>query len=174
MVTGRNARLWVALAALAVLPGCFALDEEPALRDEVAQWVFLAQTRGFTSRRTCTAASFDVISDQLRVTGGPVRVTSVREGVQALKAGRAVAFDLPGRSPAEISEEVSSLDLPQGLGLISSVVGPSRSCIAKVFATDLHRVLMSPDTLMVYDPGGNAVLFLYRPMPVVFFLRGNV
>ncbi len=170
----KRSGLCLALGLLALLPGCFSLDEEDSVRGQLAEWVFLAQTREFTSRPTCTAARFEVISDQLRSTGGPRRVTTVREALPLLKAGRAVAFDLPGVSPAQVSEQLSSLDLPQGLGLISAVIGPSRACMEDVFAADLHAVLMSPDTLMIYDPGGNAVLLLYRPMPIAFFVRGNV
>ncbi len=166
---------WLAGACgLALLAGCLPLDREEAVRREVGRFVFLAQTRDFRSTATCTAASFEVISDQLRTTGGPVRVSSVRDALPRLQKGQAVAFEIPGASPNAISEALMSLSLPTGLGLVSAVVGPARGCMSEVFRMDVAMVLASPDTVLVYDPGRDAALLLYRPLPIAFFLRGTV
>lgn len=160
--------------ALVVLTGCLPLDREEDLRREVGRLVFLAQTRDFRSTSTCTAASFEVISDQFRTTGGAYHVSSVRDALPRLQKGEAVAFDIPGASPNAISEQLMSLSLPVGLGLVSAVVGPARGCMSEVFKSDVAAILASPDTTLVYDPGSDAALLLYRPLPVAFFLRGNV
>lgn len=163
-----------ACLALLLSAGCLPLDREEAVRQEVARLVFLAQTRDFRSTATCTAASFEVISDQLRRSGGAARVTTVQDALPRLQKGQAVAFDMPGVSPNAISEQLMSLSLPIGLGLVSAVVGPARGCMSEVFKADLAAILASPDTTLVYDPGHDAALLLYRPLPIAFFLRGNV
>lgn len=155
------------------LAGCFRLDTEEEVRSLIRDWVFLAQTRSFTSRPTCTAAIFDTISGSLR--SGPVRsVTDLRAGVRLLDEGRTVAFEVPGLTPNMVSEGLMSIDLAGGLGLVSSFVGPSRACMSDQFQQDVWMALMSPDTVLVYDPGQDALLLLHRPSQIAFFLRGNV
>jgi hypothetical protein len=159
--------------ALLVLGGCFALDREDEVRAQVGDWVFLAQTRRFVSKPTCTVAIFDVVSEAVR-SRRVTTVSSLREGLRKVGQGRTVAFDLPGQSPNAISEGLMSLDLSEGLGLLSSFVGPSRSCMDDAYKADVYRALMSPETLTVYDPGSNALLLLHRPTQILFFMRGNV
>lgn len=162
------------LVMLASLAGCLRLDTEEEVRSLLKTWVFLAQTRDFTSRSTCTAAIFDTVSPSLRSTG-PVRVaTDLRSGLRMVEQGQAVAFDVPGLSPNDVSEQVTSISLSGGLGLISSFVGPSRSCMDDQFQADVYLALMSPETLMIYDPARNALFLLHRPSQIGFFLRGNV
>lgn len=165
----------MALLALAtLLAGCFRLDTEAGVRAQIKTWVFLAQTRSFTSRGTCTAAIFDTISGELRGSGPVRRVNDLHTGQKLLAEGRAVAFELPGLTPNMVSEALMSVNLSEGLGLVSSFVGPSMKCMSEAFQADVYLALMSPDTVMIYDPGSNAVLLLHRPSQIAFFLRGNV
>lgn len=163
------------LVLLAIsLPGCLRLDTEDEVRAQIAEWVFLAQTRHFTSRPTCTAAIFDTISGALRSTG-PVRpVMDLRSGQGLLADGRTVAFELPGLTPNMVSEALMSVNLYEGMGLVSSFVGPSRACMTDSYQADVYMALMSPDTVMIYDPGSNALVLLHRPSQIAFFMRGNV
>lgn len=162
------------IALLGALAGCGPLDREEELRAQLGTWVFLAQTRSFASRATCTAAIFDTVSGELRTTGPVRRVTDLRAGQRALEAGQAVAFEVPGMTPNSVSEGLMSIDLSGGLGLVSSFTGPARACMTEAFRRDVYLALMSEETVMVYDPGGNALLLLHRPSQIAFFLRGNV
>lgn len=162
----------VALAAL--LTGCFRLDTEEAVRAQLGGWVFLAQTRVFTSRGTCTAAIFDTISGDLRASGPVRRVGDLRAGQHLLSQGRAVAFEIPGMTPNMVSEALMSVNLSEGLGLISSFVGPARACMDPSFQADVYLALMSDETVMIYDPATSALVLLHRPSQIAFFLRGNV
>lgn len=67
-----------------------------------------------------------------------------------------------------------SRDLSNGLGLISSGIGPARDCMDEKIMRGYYRVLMSPAAQMVYLPQENALLLLYPPEKLAFFLRGNV
>ncbi len=164
----------MSLFMLGLLAGCFRLDTETEVRALLQTWVRLAQTRDFTSRPTCTAAIFDTLSTAV-LRDGPVQVaTDLRAGVKMLTEGRPVAFDLPGQSPNAVSERVMSLDLANGLGLISSFVGPARACMDDRFQADVHYALMSSDTILIYDPSHNALMLLHRPTRIAFYLRGNV
>lgn len=171
-------RLIRILAVLSALPlllaGCGPLDREEEVRARIRDWVFLAQTRSFISRSTCTAAIFDTVSGALR-TSGPVRaVDNLRSGAREVDAGRIVAFEVPGLTPNAVSEGLMSLNLAGGLGLISSFTGPARACMDEAFQRDVYLALMSPETVLVYDAGGDALLLLHRPSQIAFYLRGNV
>ncbi len=168
----RHMAVFAALGGL--LTGCFRLDTEEAVRAQLGGWVFLAQTRDFTSRGTCTAAIFDTISGELRASGPLRRVDDLHAGQRLLSQGRAVAFEIPGMTPNMVSEGLMSVNLYEGLGLISSFVGPARACMDASFQADVYLALMSDETVMIYDPASNALVLLHRPSQIAFFLRGNV
>ena len=71
------------LSALLVLSSCLPLDKEEEVRAELSGLVYLAQTRRFTSKPTCTAAIFDLASSSVR--SQAVRIVSdVRSGLNRL------------------------------------------------------------------------------------------
>ncbi|MBV7393849.1 hypothetical protein [Mameliella sediminis] len=158
----------------AMLAGCLRLDTEEEVRAQLKGWLFLAQTRVFVSKSTCTAAIFDTVSGELRASGPLRRVEDLRSGQRWLEQGQAVAFEIAGASPNAVSEALMSVDLSGGLGLISAFVGPSQSCMDERFQADIYLALMSEETVMIYDPAGNALVLLHRPSQIAFFLRGNV
>lgn len=158
---------------LVLLAACFPLDKEEELRVRLGSLVYLAQTRVFVSKGACTAAIFDLASDAVRKPA--VRaVSNVRTGVQLAKEGRVVAFDVTGLTPNAVSEQVMSIDLPGGMGLISSFIGPTLACMDDQFQVDVYYALMTPDSLTIYDPASNAIMLLHRPKKLLFYLRGNV
>lgn len=170
------ARFSKALACLALvlsLPGCFAMDKEEEVRAQVASWVFLAQTRTFVSRSTCTVAIFDLISDGVRLQDVRI-VDDLPSGLTAIKEGRTVAFEIPGATPNAVSEGLMSIDLAEGMGLLSSFIGPQQACMDDQFQVDVYYALTVPETLTIYDPGSNAMMLLHRPTKILFFMRGNV
>lgn len=162
------------MRALAILlvwlsgSGC-ALDREVALRSELSGWLFLAQTRVFESRAACTVAVFDLVSPELKGRAPSVAAT-LDEAMQRIRAARPVRF-APGQSPDAISRAVMSRDLAPGLGLLSTGVGPAKACMEDWVARGFHRVLLSDSTVTVYDPGRNALLLVYPPESLAFFLR---
>ncbi|MBS0125199.1 hypothetical protein [Thetidibacter halocola] len=165
-------RLATLLALVPLLAGC-ALDTEDGLRDYLRGWVFLAQTRHFTSKSECTVAVFDLASDSLRSTA-PVQVTEFRQALVYLRQDRAVWFDMPGISPHDISRAVMSLDLPSGLGLLSSGVGPATGCIADpAVSNGFYSVMTSGLSVTLYDPAANALILLYPPEHLLLVLRGS-
>lgn len=163
-------RVLMLLTALAVLAGC-QLDTEEEARKLVSQWVFLAETEVFHSEGDCTVGRFATISPEVRGLKGPKVVSGVREAIPWLEEKRTVAFDMPGVTPNQISEQLMSINLFKGLGLLSSFIGPGKRCMDDVFAADAFTVLMSTETTMIYDPGSYALVLLYRPMNKAFFVR---
>ncbi|MEQ5868430.1 hypothetical protein J4E08_00805 [Sagittula sp. NFXS13] len=167
------ARSVAGLIGLTLLASCFPMDAEEELREELKQFVYLAQTRRFESQATCTAAIFDLAGTGVR--SEAVRtVSNVRAGLKLVQEGRAVAFDVPGLTPNMVSEQMMSINLYAGMGLISSFVGPSLACMDDQFQVDAYYALMSQDTLTIYDPTMNAIMLLHRPRQLLFFMRGNV
>jgi hypothetical protein len=168
-------RLGGGLAVLAclLLGACRPLDREAALRQEVGRLVFVEATRDFRSTPRCTAASFTLISDQLRQRGGAVAVASVPAALPRLARGETVGFALPGASPNAVSEALMAQAPQLGAALLAAVVTPARGCMSEGFRADIARVLAQPETLLVFDPGRGAALLVYRPLAVAFYLRAR-
>lgn len=165
---------WMAWALVSLaLAGCLALDKEEEVRAEVADWVFLAKTRIFVSKPTCTVAIFDTISSGVR-TQGVRTATDLRAGLKLIQQGRTVAFDIPDITPNAVSEGLMSISLSEGMGMVSSFVGPSQSCMDDQFQVDVYYALTVPESLTIYDPTSNALMLLHRPTQLLFFMRGNV
>lgn len=154
-----------------ILSGC-ALDREADLRSVLAKRMYLAETEFFESKTNCTVGVFHLARVQWRK--AYPRVSSLRGALDWIRAGDAVQFNMPGLSPNAISQQVISSDLPGGLGLLSTGVGPALDCMDARISRGYYRVLMSPDTITVYDAGQNALLLVYPPERLAFFLRGNV
>ncbi|WGW02248.1 hypothetical protein [Tropicibacter oceani] len=163
-------RLVLMLTAAALLTAC-QLDTEQEARAIVAPWIFLAETEQFTSEKDCTVARFAVVSQEVRRTRGPVLMTSVRAAIPLLQDGQTVAFDIPGVTPNQVSEQLMSINLFKGLGMLASFVGPGKRCMDDAFAADAYSVLMSPDTMMIYDPVTYSMVLLYKPAKTAFFMR---
>ncbi|MGH1414306.1 MAG: hypothetical protein ACRBB0_12505 [Pelagimonas sp.] len=155
----------------ALLAGC-ALDKEADLRRHLSGWIFVAQTRYFTSKMVCTVAVFDLARSE--ISSKVSRATSIDTALIRVHKGIPVLFDIPDISPNSISEQLMSRDLGKGLGMLSTGVGPAKDCMDDDVAAAYFAVLMSPETRTVYDPAGDALLMVYPPENLAFFLRGNV
>lgn len=171
----RVVMLRAALAGLVMLlvSGC-ALDDEEELRSYLKNWLFVAQTKHFKSKSNCTVAVFHLASSSLR-SKSPRKVKSYREAVDYIRKNRAVTFDMPGVPPSELSEGVMSLDLSNGLGMVSSGVGPFQDCLKEgPIQNGFYAVLTSVHAITIYDPNANALIMVYPPEDLVLFMRGNV
>ncbi len=166
----RTRILAVSLALLA-LASC-DLDKEAELRSTLTQQLYVLETVHFASKSTCTAAVYTLALSEFRK--GYAGATSVKTALELIAQGKAVHFIMPGQSPNAISEQVMTGDLPSGLGLMSAAVGPAENCMPEPVARGYFRVLMSPETDLVYLPQDNSILLLYRPEKLAFYLRGNV
>lgn len=164
--------LAIGLCVLA-LAGC-RLDREAALSEELARWISVAEVLEFRSRATCTGAVFrlkdTVISDRL------TKATSVETAVHYLRADRPVVFKLLDTSPNEVSERIMTASLEQGLGMLSNGVGPAQRCLSDRAGLAFYAAIMSPEAVMIYDPGGNSLTLVHvqSKVPLAIFLRGNV
>ena len=164
-------RIIACLAALAVLAGC-ALDTQESLKKQLSARLYILEVMHFTSKSSCTAAVFTLALGAFRKPYPQAR--SIDSALERIRGQNQVQFQLDGLSPNEITEAIMSRDLPHGLGLISAGIGPARDCMDARIARGYHRVLLSPLSQMVYLPQDNALLILYPPEKLAFFLRGNV
>lgn len=160
------------LAAHFWLAAC-ALDREDALRADLSAWVDLAETRHFTSNSSCTVALFTLHSSMLK-SDAPPRVNSIDIALTRIAADQPVLFEMPGKSPDAISQDVMSRDLARGIGLISSGIGPTRACMDDWVMRGTYAMLTSSETHMIYAPAMNALLLIYPPEDFALFLRGSV
>lgn len=163
---------WTCFVATALFLSACALDREQILRDELSAWLFLGETRHFTSTMSCTVAIFDLARSE--VSSDVARSLSIETALERIRGGQAVLFEFPGSSPNDISEQLMSHDLGEGLGMLSSGVGPVRDCMEQHVGNAFYAVLMAPQSRAIYDPNGNSIILVYPPENLAFFLRGNV
>ncbi|MBU2980727.1 hypothetical protein KO498_02765 [Lentibacter algarum] len=163
--------MMLSLLALLALTGC-KLDSEEALRQRLIRQVYLLDTVHFASSSTCTAAVFTLALAEFR--NKFAAAGTVKAALRMIEQGQPVHFYMPEVSPNEISERLMSHNLPSGLGLISAAVGPAQNCMPDQVSRGYFRVLMSPETQLVYLPKDNALLLVYVPEKLAFYLRSNV
>lgn len=163
---------YAALAALALigLAGC-AMDKEEEVRAQIGDWVKLGETGYFHSTMSCTAAVFRVKG--LRITSLISKARTVGTGMTLLKQGNAVAFDLKGLSPNAVSEEIMTIDLAQGIGVLSSGVA-GKDCMSADVKRAYLRALLDPEAVLMFDPNGNMMAVLDRRRKWMFYARGTV
>ena len=162
---------WVALTLCLGAAAC-TLDAEPEVRARLAAWVQLGPTVSFNSTRDCTAGAFKTISGQLKA---PVRVaSSIDEGLRLMRGGAdVVAFDIRGLSPTEVSQEMMTEKLSDGLSILSAGVA-ARGCLDDAGQARYLAALSAPDAVLMLDPADNGLAVLDRDARMVFFSRGNV
>ncbi len=159
-----------AALALLGLAGC-ALDSEPEVRARLDGWVTLGETGYFKSEMGCTAAMF--VLRQSRVKSKVASVDNVDEGLRLLQQDRAVAIDLPGLSPSEVSEVISSRNLSEGIGVLASGVS-ARDCMSDEMRSRYLAAVNAADSILVFDTTDNAIAIVDRISRMVFFVRGPV
>jgi len=159
------------LGAVVLLGGC-ELDTEESLKKKLSARLYILETMHFTSKSSCTAAVFTLALGEFRKPY-PLAET-IDRALERIRAQKHVQFALEGLTPNEITEAIMSRDLPNGLGLISAGIGPASDCMDQRISRGYHRVLLSPASQMVYMPEDNALLIVYPPEKLAFFLRGNV
>lgn len=156
--------------ALLWLAGC-TLDEEQTVRDRLDTWLSLKETVYFESKSDCTAGLFRTAYPDIK--SAAARVTSVGEGLTVLSTGQPVAFAVPDLSPAEVSEGITSVNLPEGVGVITSGLG-GRKCMDETMIRRFAAALTAPDAIMIFDTTENALAILRPAQRLVFFTRGAV
>jgi len=159
-----------AALALLGLAGC-ALDSESEVRARLDGWVTLGETEYFESEMGCTAGAFEL--RQSRFKSKVASVDTVEEGLRLLQQDWAVAFDLPGLSPSEVSEVISSRNLSEGIGVLASGVS-SRDCMSDEIRRRYLAAVNAADSILVFDTTDNAMAIVDRVSRVVFFVRGSV
>ncbi|MBE1283008.1 MAG: hypothetical protein GJ676_06825 [Rhodobacteraceae bacterium] len=160
----------LATLALTGLVGC-ALDREAQVRALLDSWVVLGRTTYFKSTMECTAGLFDTHSDQLSIM--LQRVPTVRQGLLLMGHDLAVAFDVAGRTPTEVSEDVMEADLPKGLGVLTSGVA-AKNCMDEALTVNYLEALHSERAMLIFDPTSNGLAILDRDRQRIFFARGPV
>lgn len=160
----------LAVACFAGLAAC-AQDSEAELRAEIGAWLTLDETVHFRSTLSCTAALFRVRSGAL--TSQVRKVNSVNEGLRRLSNGEIVAFDLPGRSPNAVSEDIMSDSLPEGIAILSSGLSGTE-CLDDNMIASYGAALRDDRAVFVFDTSRNTLGVLQPDLRLLFVLRGSL
>lgn len=163
-------RVLALLAGLAAVAGC-ALDKEADVRARLDGWLMLGDTLYFESNRDCTAGLFALTGRTHR--SGLKVSRNLSNGITWIRQGRAVAFDMPGRSPTYISERLTTEDLPNGLGVLSSGVTTTH-CMTEEVKSAYVETLNAAGGLLIFDTEDNALAIVTADRSHVFFARGGV
>lgn len=159
------------LGAMLFVLGACALDKPGSARAFADRWIHVDAQTYFTSRRGCTVAVYRLTSGGLR--SGAARVFDLRQGLMRLRAGQAVAFGDVTGTPDALSQAIMSTDLPLGLGMLSSVMGP-RACMTDEVAQGVSRMLTTQGVTTVYDPAQNIVILLDTATRHAVLMRGAI
>ena len=164
-----RALLLLPIAAF-VLAAC-AQDDEASLYAEVSAWIPIEKTIFFASRMGCTAALYLVDGAELSAT--VTQATSLADSVSMMRKDGPVLIDLGDVSPNDISSSISTVDLPEGIGLISSGLG-ARDCMDETQQLDFYRVLQDPTARMIYDSAQNTLGVWHPELQLLFVGRGDI
>ncbi|OIQ26872.1 MAG: hypothetical protein BM562_16180 [Alphaproteobacteria bacterium MedPE-SWcel] len=165
----RTATLGLATAAGVLLSAC-SLDQETEIRSKLQSWVKLGETFYFYSRVNCTAALFDVKAD--RISSLIKKAGSIEAGMRAIVEQKVVAFQIAALSPTQVTEQIMTLDLPLGLGVLSSGTG-GKDCMAREMEVAYFNALLDPTSVLIYDPVAKSMAVFDLRNRRLFFSRGR-
>ncbi|MCF6232290.1 MAG: hypothetical protein L3J36_04200 [Rhodobacteraceae bacterium] len=153
-----------------VLSGC-VLDDEAAVRRQLAGWVVLGDTTYFKSQRQCTAGLFHTKGRNIKSEISKVR--SIGQALRLIGKGRAVAFRLEGMTPGEVHKQLDLANRTIGLGMLTSGLG-GRNCLTPALQDEFALALQGQDVIVLYDPKNHALALFERASKRVFYARGDV
>ncbi|MEO3479050.1 hypothetical protein [Phaeobacter sp. CAU 1743] len=157
------------LSGLLVLGAC-ALDKEEEVRAQIAPWVKLGETYFFESSSSCTAAVFYIESP--RISSLVSRARSMATGMNMLSAGKPVYFDVRGKTPNALTEEIMSRDLPQGISVLNSGLAGAH-CMTELVKGVYYQAIMNPTSQLIFVPDGDAMIVLDRQAGALIYVRGS-
>ncbi|MDE4131945.1 hypothetical protein PXK00_02405 [Phaeobacter sp. QD34_3] len=157
------------MAGLFLLSAC-ALDEEEEVRAMVSPWVQLGDTYFFESSSTCTAAVFHTASP--RISSLVSKARSVSTGMKMLSEGKPVSFDVGGKTPNMLTEEIMSRDLPQGISVLNSGLAGA-NCMSELVKSIYYQAIMNPQSRLIFVPDGDAMIVVDRQAGALIYVRGN-
>jgi hypothetical protein len=166
----RLLRAFAGVALAALVTGSCSLDQEEQVRAQVQDWVKLGETYYFFSRVNCTAALFEVKAS--RISSKVKKVRDVEAGMRAIYEEIAVAFEVEGLSPTEVTEEIMNRDLPMGIGVLSSGTG-GKDCMAIEMEEAYFNALLDPTSALIYHPTAKFTVVFDRRNRRIFYSRGR-
>ncbi len=152
------------------LSGC-VLDDEAAVRRQLAQWVALGDTMYFKSQKECTAGLFHTKAGAVKSGIGKVR--SIKNALRVIDKGRAVAFRVEGMTPGEVHKQLDLANRTVGIGMLTSGLG-GRNCLTSALQDEFALALRGKDVIVLYDPNNHAFALFERASKRVFYARGDV
>lgn len=151
-----------------ILAAC-DLDKEDAVRAQADRWVFLGETIHFNSNRGCTAGLFEA----KRIKSSVRTVQDTDRALRLIRQGTVVAFRFPDMSPAEIQQEVDSIDRSVGLAILASGLAV-RDCLPEDLKDTFANVLAADDATLIFDPQNSALVLFEPGEKRIFFARGQI
>lgn len=142
-----------ALAGLAAvglagaLAGC-KRDSEADLRARAGQWFALGDTIFYHATRGCSAAVFELDTDDLRA-ALPLS-SSVGEALARIKLTGLIALKDDRQSPDAGFVELMNMDREMGVALQATAL-EGKSCMDELAVSALHYAMSEPRSVMVFD-----------------------
>ncbi len=155
---------------LLTLAAC-TMDKESAVRAQLNTWLVLEDTHYFKSKRDCTAGLFTTGAKQIM--SGLTKVHSTAQGLRLIGQGRAVAFDLADRTPAQVQEEIDRSDHSVGLAMLASGLA-AKPCFTPALKSAFADALNADGVVLIYDPNNYALALFDGARKQVFYTRGEL
>ena len=165
------ARVAVVTGALSLVLSACVLDDEAAVRSQLAQWVALGDTTYFRSQKECTAALFHTKARAVKSRISKAR--SIRHALRVIDKGQAVAFRVKGMTPTEVHKQLDLANRKAGIAMLTSGLG-GRNCMTPEMKNEFAAALRGEGVIVLYDPNNHAFALFERASKRVFYTRGDV
>ncbi len=146
----------VAVGLAGVLSGCDR-DKPDDLRGRVGQWFALGDTLYFNSTMHCTAALYELDTDDLKA-ALPLS-GSVGEALARLKVAGIIALRDDGQSPDVGFVEMMNMNREMGVALQATAL-EGKSCMDETAVSALHYAMSEPRSVMVYDRAAGLLVLM--------------
>jgi hypothetical protein len=157
----------LALLFLLFLPAC-KLEAPEETFAALAAWLEVEGVVHHAARSRCVASA--------AVLSGPetsdvvIPVTSAEEAVNVISRGALLVLQVTGRTPNELSQALTTLDMARGIGLIEPFTGAT-SCMTDEVVALTDRLVHTPGALMIYDAQSHAVALADTDIMRAVYLR---
>ncbi len=152
-ITSPRTAACAAMGLCALLIGCDR-DRETALRADLSEYVYLTDTHYFDSRRTCTAAIFELSSSYLT---GKVEPDATLEAAQATyDLGGPAAIQMADYSPNDMADGMLLLDRGVFGKQVLEAAANVGDCLTDEASAGFRTALTRPSAILIWlpDPEG--------------------
>ncbi|MCP5037335.1 MAG: hypothetical protein GY945_07015 [Rhodobacteraceae bacterium] len=158
----------VLFLGLTILAACARHDQDE-VRVLLSRWFSLGDTVYFSSQQSCTAAVFEIRSEQVK---SALRLeTEMTRALRTLEKTGVLTLSIEGKSPDQIFIDVTNADRSLGMGVQEAAI-LSRDCMDEATEGAFHAALSSVTSLFVWHEEEASLVIFDRQQKRVLLVSG--